>query len=127
MDNRDTQTVSLTDSGNEILKHLQPGTIIGDCEIRQVKLYSRIEFIIVVRKTNGNILTSKFNPDQNLSLKNPSWHTETEDEINIKNISRFEMFNTQKLYELDIKIKKFNNGATKAVGLRMRTSEINGK
>lgn len=25
------------------------------------------------------------------------------------------------------KIKKFSNGATKAVGLRMRTSEINGK
>lgn len=116
--------MSLKDTGSTLAYLMPEGTIIGDCEVRQAKFHSAIEYVIVVRKRGVlNTLTS----DKIYSLKNIYSTFKRNDKfLIIHSMMSYDSSSLGKLYELKVKVKDLGKGKTKVVELKIITSAPNG-
>ena len=121
----DTKTVSVQDTGRDLADLLRPGTIIGDCIVTNAKFYSAKEFVIQVKKTNGNILSKQLNAINSFQIVNPSWYSSNNSTMKIKNIVKYENMFSVQFRELQVKAVRLNNGATKVTELIIISTNSN--
>ncbi len=121
----DVDSVSVLQTGKKLSYVLKPGTIIGDCEIRQAKFYSDIQFVLVLRKTTGNALTNKFNRDHVYYVSNPSWIYEDADIVNIRHKYTGKTFMGMYYSTLNVKLQKSRKNKPKVLELSIKSSRLN--
>ena len=108
---RKSELIDIQETGKDLSTLIPEGTIIGDCVIRESKFYADKEYVIIVKKLNGNNIENAF------QVINPSKYTSNDEFLIIKNTTKYKNLFSKTNRELKLKVVKLGNGTTKVVEL----------